>query len=191
MKIWKIVLSLFCVAFYFSGHGLAAVYQDGEDHFQMNVPDQWIVLTRISPSGKVLILKHPTLTGTSIIMKTADNPGAAPDQTLNNYSQEEIHDLMESMKTEIAQNVSQVHFESATTRYYAHNKTIQLNYSDGSSEYCLTEFLGGGKIYMLIFSTSKAEYPHIAPTFFNMLNSFQAFEQPADSADLKNSVPLL
>ncbi len=165
----------------------AAVYQDKANNFQMNIPDNWITSKENTFLGNVLVINHPTIKQTSIFMVVSDEiANQDPRKTLEEYSQQEIAALVESMKTEISSLIPEVVFEDAKTHRFPKNRAIQLNYTDGSKEYCITEFLLHGNIYMLVFIVPTQEYAQVSPAFFNMLDSIKEIVSPNDKLTLKD-----
>ncbi len=152
----------------------AAVYQDKTDNFQMNIPDNWIASKENTFYGNIIVINYPMVKYASILMKVSDKiANQDTRETLENYTQQDIADLIESMKAEISHSVPDVVFEDAKTRYFATTKAIQLNYTDGGEEYYVTEFLLQDSIYMLIFTTPAQEYAQLSPAFFSMIESIK------------------
>lgn len=152
----------------------AAIYQDKANNFQMIIPDNWIAKKQSTFTGNTLVINYSMIQQASILMKISEGIANQDTQeTLENYTQQDIATLIESMKTEISNSIPEVVFEDAKIRYFAKNRSIQLNYTDGSKEYCVTEFLLRGNIYMTIFTVPTEEYAQLSPVFFNMLNSIK------------------
>ncbi len=165
----------------------AAIYQDKFNNFEMKIPDGWVTDKRNTFYGNILIINYPLIEQTSIFMKVSDKiANQDTRETLENYTQQDIAALIESMKTEIANMLPEVKFEDVKTRYFAKNLTIQLNYTDGNKEYCVTEFLLQGNIYMLVFTVPTKEYTNLSPAFFNMLNSIKTICAPKNGLSPKN-----
>lgn len=165
----------------------AAVYQDKIKNFQMNIPDNWIANADNTFPGNILVINYPKIKQTSIFMEVSDEiANQDTRQTLGNYSQQDIAALIESMKVQIANLIPEVVFEDARVRYFAKKKSIQLNYTDGSKEYCVTEFLLQGNIYMMIFTVPRKEYTQLSPMFFNMINSIKNIVPPDGKLTLED-----
>lgn len=187
MKMIKFIL-VFILFIYIPNTACAALYQDQANNFQMDLPDNWITNQINTLTGNLFIINNPTVKQASIFMTVSNDVANQDLQTsLENYNQQDIANLIESMKTEISHLIPEVKFESAETRYFAKNKAIQLNYIDGSQKYCITEFFLQGNIYMLIFTAPQDEYLHLSPVFFNLLTSIKIITESKNL--IQNDIP--
>jgi hypothetical protein len=174
MKIIKVILILVLFSYIPATVSAATVYQDKTNNFQMTIPDNWITGKENTFPGNIFVINYPMVKHASIFMKVSDDIANQDIQeTLENYTQQDIVALIESMKAEILHSMPGIVFEDAKARYFAKTRAIQLNYTDGSEEYCVIEFLLQGSIYMLVFTTPTQEYAHLSPAFFSMIESIK------------------
>lgn len=96
------------------------VLQDKTNNFQRNIPDNWIANRENTFLGNTIVINYPMIKHGSIFMKVSDEiANQDTRETLENYTQQVIAALIESMKAEISHSMPDVVFEDVKTRYFS------------------------------------------------------------------------
>ncbi|VBB09047.1 Hypothetical protein LUCI_4333 [Lucifera butyrica] len=153
----------------------AAIYEDTQNNYQINLPDDWVIANPLFYPEYSFLIEQPASTNTSIAMMISDNSelGMAKNKTFNDLSDKEIDTFMKLLSKEFINILPKVKIESTKAIFFPKQRAIEITYLYQDNKFCLTTFLMNGKAYMLFFCSSQQEYQKFLPTYLKILNTLK------------------